>query len=56
MVLMTCVPPTRLNGRQDCGMIRDFDNPTVRLPESVADGDNLNPTDENVIETVSLDA
>lgn len=38
---------------QDCGMIRDYDNPTVRLPESVADGVNLNPTDENVIETVS---
>ena len=33
-------------------MVRDYSNPTVRLPASVADGDNLNPTDENVIETV----
>lgn len=37
---------------QDCGMVRDYENPTVRLPESVANGDNLNPTDEDVIETV----
>ncbi|CBJ31633.1 conserved unknown protein [Ectocarpus siliculosus] len=37
---------------EDCGMIRDYDNPTVRLPESVADGENLNPTDEDVIETM----
>lgn len=33
-------------------MIRDYVNPSVRLPESVATGDNLNPTDENAIETV----
>lgn len=34
-------------------MVKDFSNPAVRLPASVADGDNLNPTDEDVIETVS---
>lgn len=38
---------------QECGMVRDFDNPSVRLPESVANGANLNPTNEDVIETVS---
>ncbi|CAN0427083.1 unnamed protein product [Pylaiella littoralis] len=37
---------------EDCGMVRDYENPTVRLPESVANGDNLNPTDEDVIETM----
>lgn len=42
-----------MGGGQDCGMIRDFQNPTVRLPASVANGANLNPTDENAIETVS---
>lgn len=35
-------------------MIRDYDNPSVRLPESVANGPNLNPTDEDAIETVSV--
>lgn len=33
-------------------MIRDYTNPNVRLPESVAVGDNLNPVDEDAIETV----
>eukprot|EP00903_Cladosiphon_okamuranus_P021964 g20195.t1 len=37
---------------EECGMVKDFSNPVVRLPASVADGDNLNPTDENVIETM----
>lgn len=39
-------------GTADCGMIRDYRNPTVRLPESVAVGENLNPTDGNAIETI----
>lgn len=38
---------------QGCGIIRDYTNPVVRLPESVADGANLNPTDPDAIETVS---
>ena len=33
-------------------MIRDYEHPTVRLPESVANGANLNPTNEDAIETV----
>ncbi|CAN0013511.1 unnamed protein product, partial [Laminaria digitata] len=37
---------------EDCGMIRDFENPSVRLPESVANGANLNPTNEDAIETM----
>ncbi|CAM9745263.1 unnamed protein product [Ascophyllum nodosum] len=37
---------------EGCGMIRDFINPSVRLPASVATGPNLNPTDENAIETM----